>query len=116
MWPITRAMNVVAVAAAGSEMQIGVVALMAFGMIVLGLFSRVFDGGRRKRSVRELSAEPPTLHAHGPRHTGSRRPKAGNGLSDADRLVQLERLAAKGHITAEDFARAKAELHVGDDR
>jgi len=93
-------------------MQLGVVALMAFGMIVIGLFSRAFDGGRRKRSVRAHSAAPPTLQAHGPRHTGSRRPRPGHGLTDNDRLLQLERLAAKGHITDEDFARAKADLQI----
>lgn len=105
-------MNVIAIVASGSEMQVGILALMAFGMIVLGLFSRFLDGGRRKRHVRRTTAAPPTLQAHGPRHTGSRRPRTGHGITDADRLMQLERLAAKGHITPEDFARTKADLQT----
>ena len=105
-------MSIVAVVAAGSQMELGVVALMAFGLVVVGLFGRFLDGGRRKHHVRRTSAASRPLQAHGPRHTGGRRPRASTSITDADRLQQLDRLIAKGHITPEDYSRTKGELQT----
>jgi hypothetical protein len=95
-------------------MELGVVALLVFGLIAVAVLGRVLFGGTSKEQVRAWSdsSTRPTgaVHAHGPRHTGARRAPSRGGLSDAERLVQLEMLLGKGHITHEDFERTKAEL------
>jgi len=89
------------------------IAVVVFGVLVLAIFLRSLGGnGKKRRAVFGIAHETPRRGpgAHGPRHTGSRARGAAGPVPVADKLVQLQRLRDKGHITDEDYRRTAGDL------
>lgn len=105
----------VIVIAVASDMTVAIVVLLGIAAVLL--LGRIAPASRRRRRSRPvLFGEPwgsdvTVTPAHPPRHTGARRPRAGDPACDtALQLRQLERLHALGHISDEDVERLRESL------
>lgn len=100
--------------AGATTVPVALGAVLVFGVLALVIFARSMRTDRRRRpglwGVRETDAGA-RVPVHGPRAAAARRPRHSRpAIAPEDRLRQVERLHAKGHLTEADVQRARDEV------